>query len=175
MKGVSSVCKRATDSRGEIPMKSQVALALLLIVTTSAYTQDTATPVPADDAQDVTLVVNADGVLVIGNPDGTLGTEGFVVPADHELLVRDIVWFILGEAGADARIGISNTNIDGVSNYIMWQATPTLNATGEAAGTTSFSEGPIITTEGGVSFFGTHPFNLTIYGTVRALPPPEPE
>ena len=151
-------------------MKSQLALVLLLIVATSAYTQDTATPVPAGEAQNVTLVVNAYGVLVTGDPDGTLATEGFVVPAGHELLVQDIVWFILGEPGTDARIGILNTNIDGVSNYVMWQTTPTLNASGEAAGTASFREGPIITTEGGVSLFGTHPFNLTIYGTIRALP-----
>ena len=151
-------------------MKSLVTLTLILFVTTSAFAQDTDPPVPADDGQKVTLVWNADGILVIGNPDGTLGAEGFVVPAGHELLVQDIVWFILGEPGADARIGILNTNIDGVSNYIMWQATPTLNASGEAAGTTSFREGPIITTEGGVSVFGSHPFNLTIYGTTRALP-----
>ena len=156
-------------------MKSLVTLALIMIFTSSAYAQGTEPPVPADDGERVTLVLNADGVLVIGNPDGTLGEEGFVVPAGHELLVQDIVWYILGEPGANARIGILNTNIDGVSNYITWQVTPTLNATGEAAGTTSFREGPIVTTEGGVSLFGTHPFNLTIYGTLRALPEAAPQ
>ena len=152
-------------------MKSLGALALILIATMTAHAQETAPPVPADEGERLTLVLNAEGLLVVGNPDGTSGAEGFVVPAGHELVVQDIVWFILGESGVDARIGLLNTNIDGVSNYIMWQATPTLNATGQASGTTSFREGPSITTEGGVSSFGTHPFNLTIYGLLRALPP----
>jgi hypothetical protein len=116
-------------------MKPQAALALLLIVTTSAYAQDAAVPAPSEGETNVTLVMNADGVLVTGNPDGTLGADGFVVPADHELLVRDIVWFIAGNPGADARIGVFNSNIGGASNYIVWQASPTLNGSGEAAGT----------------------------------------
>ena len=154
-------------------MQSKFALALLLILTTSVYAQDMTEPVPAEEDEDVTLVVNADGLLVRGNPDGTMGEEGFIVPEGYELLVQDIVWFILGEPDVDARIGMVNSNIDGVSEYLMWQAAPTLNASGQAAGTTSFREGPRITTEGGVSFFGTHPFNLTIYGTLSALPVPE--
>ena len=155
-------------------MKSLVVSAFLLAVTSAAHTQTTSTPAAVDGAENVTLVVNADGVLVAGNPDGTLSTEGFVVPVGHELILRDVVWYVLGEPGTDVRIGMVNTNIDGVSNYLMWQATPTLNASGEAAGTTSFRDGPIITTNGGVSLFGTNPFNLTIYGTLRALPPAVP-
>lgn len=155
-------------------MKTLVASVFLLTVAAVAYPQTTTVPAAVDDTQNVTLVVNADGVLVTGNPDGTLSAEGFVVPAGFELVVRDVVWFVLGEPGTAVRIGMVNTNIDGVSNYIMWQETPSLNASGEAAGTTSFREGPIITTDGGISLFGTNPFNLTLYGTLRALPPVTP-
>ena len=156
-------------------MKSLFALVSVLFLSTAAYAQDPVEPVEDDEPENVTLVLSPEGLLVRGNPDGTTAEEGFIVPELHELMVLDIVWFILGDPGVDARIGMVNTNIDGVSDYIMWQATPTLNASGQASGTTSFREGPVIRTEGGVSFFGTHPFNLTIYGTLRELPPPDPE
>lgn len=156
-------------------MKQQAATALLLIIAVSAHAQDAVPPVTTDDTQSVTLVVNADGLLVTGSPDGTLSAEGFVVPEGYELQVNDLVWYVVGEPGADSRIGLLNTNIDGVSNYIIWQVTPALNASGEAAGTTSFAKGPIVTTNGGLSLFGTDPFNLTIYATLHALLPPELE
>ena len=75
------------------------------------------TDVGAQSEERNATLVNTDTGLVEANPDGTQATSTFVVPAGQQLCVRDIAWYLEGMPGAEASLGLFNTNIDGVTFY----------------------------------------------------------
>ena len=122
--------------------------------------------------RDVTLINIGNGTLAEGNADGTQATAPYTVPANKELCIKDIAWHVVGAPNADVDLGMSNTNVDGSSFWVMWWIHPTLNGEGTAGGYTTFTAGPRITTNGGVSYFAEDltGLRLAIYGIERDLP-----
>ena len=122
--------------------------------------------------RNVTLVNIGTGTLAEANADGTHADTGYTVGENRQLCVKDVAWHVVGDPAVDAELGLSNTNVDGTSLWVMWWIHPKLNGEGKAGGAATFTAGPQVTANGGISYFSEDitGLRLTIYGIERDLP-----
>lgn len=124
------------------------------------------------DAQQVVLYRTPAGIFVAASPDGTLSTTSYVVPDGQELCLTDILWTMSGPPNGTLSMSLVNANVDGTSNWVIWQVSATMSGTGIASGLSSFQTGPKIAGAGRVSSIfpqGLSGASFTLYGKQRAL------
>lgn len=124
------------------------------------------------DAQQVMLYRTGAGLFVAADSDGTLSTTKYVVPADQELCLTDIIWLMSSPPNLTLTMSLLNINADGATNYRIWSVTATMSDLGEAAGQSSFRTGPKITSNGEIQAQfppGLSGAAFTLYGKQRAV------